>query len=220
MKHGLLFSLVTISLFAIAFLRGNTYWLLIYPAISFALVTFAYLGAGSCVFGKRSDGQMSFVLLILLAPYLLVSWLIWHTVRLFSSEPKLNQVTDDLILSRRLLNRELPREVASVVDLTCEFIEPIRLRHSENYISFPMLDASVRTAEELRELAITIESLPNPVLIHCAQGHGRTGLVAAAFLVVSKYVATPSDAIALIRSVRPGVKLNHEQLQTLKKVAA
>lgn len=81
-----------------------------------------------------------------------------------------------------------------------------------------MLDGSGVTAGELRGLAAEIDDMPKPVLIHCAQGHGRTGLVAAAVLLVSGEAKTAVDAIAMVKSVRPGVELNREQMSVLEKL--
>jgi protein-tyrosine phosphatase len=55
-------------------------------------------------------------------------------------------------------------------------------------------------------------------LIHCAQGHGRTGLVASAVLLVSGKAQTAADAIAMVQSVRPGVDLNREQRFVLERL--
>ncbi|TWU44827.1 hypothetical protein Poly51_58930 [Rubripirellula tenax] len=60
--------------------------------------------------------------------------------------------------------------------------------------------------------------MPKPVLIHCAQGHGRTGLVAAAVLIVSGEAQTAADAIAIIQAVRPGVELNKAQRMILEQI--
>lgn len=81
-----------------------------------------------------------------------------------------------------------------------------------------MLDGSGVTADELRGLAPEIDDMPKPALIHCAQGHGRTGLVAAAVLLVSGEAKTAVDAIAMVKSVRPGVELNREQMSVLEKL--
>ena len=104
------------------------------------------------------------------------------------------------------------------LDLTCEFTESIAKWPSVSYLGFPMLDGSGATAEQLRTLAAEITKMPSPVLIHCAQGHGRTGLVAAAVLLASGKAQTAEEAIAMIQSVRPGVELNRMQRSLLEKI--
>ena len=60
--------------------------------------------------------------------------------------------------------------------------------------------------------------MPKPVLIHCAQGHGRTGLVTAAVLIAFGGIQTAGDAIAMIQAVRPGVELNKAQRLILEQI--
>jgi protein-tyrosine phosphatase len=87
-----------------------------------------------------------------------------------------------------------------------------------SYVCFPMLDVSTATADELRQLATDILGMPKPVLIHCAQGHGRTGLVASAVLLVSGRAQTASDAIAMVQAARPGIELNRMQYSILEQL--
>ena len=143
---------------------------------------------------------------------------VWHVVRLLSREPKTNMINDDIVLSRRLLGHELPEGIASVVDLTCQFTEPKDRWRLQSYLCHPMLDGTGSTSGEIRELADEIIKMPGPVLIHCAQGHGRTGLVAAAVLVVSGKASTAAEAIAMVQAVRPGVKLNIAQRLILEQI--
>ena len=195
---------------------GGWFSVLLYPALSFAIVAIGYLGAGPRVFGKRSNGKRSWFATLLLLPYLLFTLSAWHLVRIVSRERAVDQVTDDLLLSRRLLAEEVPSAVNSIVDLTCEFSEDTSV--SANYLCFPMLDASCPSAEELSKLAMKILDMPKPVLIHCAQGHGRTGLVAAAVLLASNQATTADEAIAMLQAVRPGIQLNAQQRKTLDKL--
>lgn len=81
-----------------------------------------------------------------------------------------------------------------------------------------MLDGTGSTPDEIRELASEIIKMPKPVLIHCAQGHGRTGLVSAAVLLVSGQAQTAADAVAMIQAVRPGVDLNDSQRAILEQI--
>lgn len=218
MKYGLLLSFLAIAIAGVAVRTGSWSWMLLYPAFSFGMVGASYLLSKPEIFGKQPDGSRSTLALLLLLPYLAYVAIVWHVVRLVSRESKADALTDELMLSRRLLANELPSEVASVVDLTCEFTEPITEWPGVSYICFPMLDGSGASPTQLRTLAAEIIELPSPVLIHCAQGHGRTGLVAAAVLLVSGKAQTAEEAIAMIQSVRPGVELNRMQRSLLEQI--
>ncbi len=214
MKYGILFLVLAATMLLLAFQFGGWYFTLMYPALSFAIVAIGYLGAGPRVFGKQLNGKRSLVATFVLFPYLLLTLATWHLVRFVSREPAVNCVDPDLFLSRRLLRDEIPSEVKAVIDLTCEFTDPTFA--CDNYHCFPMLDASCPTADELNEIAQRILTLPKPVLIHCAQGHGRTGLVACAVLLVAGRASTHKEALALVQSVRPGIELNAMQRKTLE----
>jgi protein-tyrosine phosphatase len=213
MKYGIYFLVLAALMLSIAIQFGGWYWAMIYPASSFAIVAIGYLGVGPRVFGKDSSGKRSLVAKIFLFPYLVFTIATWHLVRLLSQESAVDMVDPNLFLSRRLLSDELPNGVKTVVDLTCEFTDPTFA--CENYLCFPMLDASCPTADELKELAEQILAFPMPVLIHCAQGHGRTGLVACAVLLASGKASSPTEALALLKASRPGIELNAVQRKTL-----
>ncbi len=218
MKYGFLFLLLAIAIGVAGFRGGPWAWLLFYPAFSFGVVAAAYLFSAPGVFGKRFDGRRSRLGALLVMPYVLYVSAVWHVVRLLSWEPKTSVLNDDIVLSRRLLGHELPEGIASVVDLTCEFTEPTERWDLQSYLCHPMLDGTGSTSDEIRELANEIIKMPKPVLIHCAQGHGRTGLVAAAVLIVSDRAQTAADAISIIQAVRPGVELNKAQRMILEQL--
>ncbi|MEM6364018.1 MAG: tyrosine-protein phosphatase [Planctomycetota bacterium] len=218
MRYGFLFLLLAVAIGITAFRGGLWMWLLFYPAFSFGVVAAAYLFSLPDLFGKRSDGRRSQMGTLLVLPFLCYVSAVWHVVRLLSREPPTSKLNDDLMLSRRLLRKELPEGVASVVDLTCEFTEPKDGWDLQSYRCHPILDGTGSTSGEIRELAIEITKMPKPVLIHCAQGHGRTGLVSAAVLIVSGEAGTASEAIELIQAVRCGVKLNKAQREILGQI--
>ena len=217
MTYGLSFLTVSVLMLVAAWQRGGWYYALIYPALSFAIVAFAYLGVGPWIFGKYSNGRRSWIATAVLLPYLLFTLAAWHLVRLASREPAVNRVDSDLYLSRRLSSGELPDDVKTVIDLTCEFTDP--KFSCDNYFCFPILDASCPNEEELNELANQILALPMPVLIHCAQGHGRTGLVASAVLLAAGKVSTSAEALAMVQAIRPGIELNESQRKTLDRLS-
>ena len=215
MKYGVLFSTLSLLLAFYAFTTGGWFLLLVWPAISFGVIGLAYLTLGHRVFGKLPDGSMAFASVAILLPYLLYLWAVWHIIRLVSREPAYNTLVDSVLIGRRLLAAELPAGTQTVVDLTSEFPEPSALRSVSNYVAAPMLDASVLPPQSLADLASKIATAETPLYIHCAQGHGRTGLVAALYLLARGDADNPDTAIEMIKSSRPLVGLNGVQRASL-----
>ncbi len=214
MKFGILF-LIAASLMAIrALLSGGWYLLLLWPAVSFMTVALGYLRFGPRVFGKRSDGTLAILNVIVLLPYLIYLWSVWYALRLVKREPAYNELTEGVLIGRRLLSSELPGEITTIVDLTCEFSEPRRLR-SKSYLLFQVLDGFVPSVEQLLDWARAINSAPPPIFIHCAEGHGRTGLMAALLLLVKGQAESAAEAVQLVQSKRPLVRLSKRQFQLL-----
>jgi protein-tyrosine phosphatase len=112
----------------------------------------------------------------------------------------------------------VPSEVSRVIDLTAEFPAPRGLRSREGYRCVPMLDAFVPDEGTLFALVKEILEAPGTVLVHCAQGHGRSALVAAVLLARGLCVE-PADAEAFIRRARPGARLHPEQRAFLTRLA-
>jgi protein-tyrosine phosphatase len=55
------------------------------------------------------------------------------------------------------------------------------------------------------------------VFIHCAQGHGRTGLAAIALLLHRGEVSDIEEGLSLLRSIRPGIGLSADQRACLEQ---
>ena len=182
MKYGLAFAILAVLIAIYAIRNGGWFYLLLWPAVSFALVSVAYLFASVSVFGKLPNGTLPLGRSILLAPFLAYLALVWHIVRYFSREPAFNQLTDTVFIGRRLLSHERRSDFDHIVDLTCEFSEPPALR-SLGYISFPTLDGHYPTTDTMRQRVARVAELDGTVYIHCAQGHGRTATFAIAYLL-------------------------------------
>ena len=65
--------------------------------------------------------------------------------------------------------------------------------------------------EDLR--SVVESSVEGRAFVHCAQGHGRTGLFALALLLRRGSVQTIEDGVGLLRRLRPAVRLNREQVE-------
>lgn len=146
---------------------------------------------------------------LLFFPLLIYTIAVWHLVRLFSREPAHSEVTEHLVVGRRLLAFELDAEFNNYVDLTAEFPEPSAIRQLATYRSFPILDGAAPAPEAMRAVVASLR--PGRTFIHCAQGHGRTGLFALAVLLSSGVVHSVEDGMRMLSTVRPGIRLSREQ---------
>jgi protein-tyrosine phosphatase len=188
-------------------------FLLIWMGIDFGILSFAYLVNTPHVFAKKRNGLLPLWSRILFLPYRVYSWLVWSAWRSVTNEDAINRITNDLTVGRMHQNSEVRGEFENYVDLTAEFQEAPMARTQPGYISLPILDGSAPSPAALWK---TIRSLkPGRTFVHCAQGHGRTGLFALALLLNSKAAASVDEALTLIRRSRPGIHLNRRQRQCL-----
>jgi protein-tyrosine phosphatase len=217
MKYGILFATVGIAFLLQALMHGGPWWALVWPGVSFGIAASAYIGIGPRVFGKNADGTMAWYTVVTLLPYLLLTWLLWHLVRATTSEDCYNEVAPGLLVGRRPLGGEVPKQVKTIVDLTAEFIECRAVRHGREYISFPMLDTGTSGNDVFNDIVNRVAESSETVYIHCALGHGRTGTLAAAVLVVRGKAATTDEAISQLREVRPRLELSRKQVKFVRR---
>lgn len=221
MKFAAIFSVACLLLCVVAFVEWGGHLVLLWPALSLGLAAAAYAGLGPRLFGKRPDGTLHPVSVLGLLPFFGFTWLIWHVSRLAKGEEPYHQLVPGIWIGRRLLHREYPEGVEAVVDLTCEFQEPRLVRSRRIYRSFPVLDGGVPKPEalvalvrEILELAIRCK-----VYIHCAEGHGRTGTVAAALLMARGDAPGAQEAVQLLRERRPTARMSNKQIDLVLQVA-
>jgi len=177
-----------------------------------------YAGLGARIFGKRSDGCIPVWARFIHLPFLFYSGTVWQISCLLNRENPWDKVSDDLILGRRLRIKELPRGIVNYVDLTSELEDPKKIRESTHYINLPILDAGVPTPNALH-LAIS-KLMPGVTFVHCAQGHGRTGIFALAFLYERRRIQSFDEGMAFIKNARPGIGLNETQERFIREYIA
>lgn len=104
----------------------------------------------------------------------------------------------------------------AVLDVTCEL--PLQLVPPA-YLNLSVWDThapSVPQIEQGVQWALQQRSAGRPVLVHCAHGHGRSATVLGAILVAEGIAKGAADAEAIMKSVRPRVRLNSRQMGALR----
>lgn len=215
MRYGILFSLIGAALVAAAVATGGWGWLLLWPALSSLVLAAGYLGAGARVLGKRPDGSINPLALLLLLPFTLYARIQWWLLRAVRQGDVWNEVAPGLLVGRRVFPPELPPEVRSVVDLTAEFAEPLEVRRGREYRCLPTLDGAAPPGDAFPRFVEEVIQLPEPVYVHCAEGRGRSGTLAAAILLRRGTAKGVDEAIATLRRGRPVINPSPAQRRLL-----
>jgi len=211
MNYAVTLSILGIVLIAWAVSLAGWFWLLAWLGVNLIQLAIAHATGHHRPYAKQADGTLPLWSKLWHLPFLLFTWLTWHLYRVTSREAAWDEISDDLVIGRRLLPHEQPGDFVNYVDLTTEFAEPQPHRDSPGYQSFAVLDGSAPKPEAL---LVSVRSLkPGRTFIHCAQGHGRTGLFVLAVLLHQEKVKTIEEGLALLRQKRPKVRLNAHQLK-------
>jgi protein-tyrosine phosphatase len=208
---ALLFVCVAVLFAALTGFVGGLTWILVWPAFSLIVVAFGYVYAGPWVLGKQPDGTLSWPHALLLMPYFSAAECAWYIVRVLGSEEPWHEVARGLYLGRRVQHWELPARIGLVLDMTAEFVEPVEVRTGRMYVCVPTLDASVPSVDDLIDAVTRVASFEGNIYVHCAAGHGRSAMAMALILILRGVANDLDEAVAIMRRVRPRVKLRTTQ---------
>lgn len=199
--------------------RLATTLLLGWLSLNVFLVSFAYLWQNPGVFGKTNDGTMRPLNVIVMAPYLSFTWLVWQLQNLCSKEPAWNEVMPGLFVGRRCSHDCLPPNVTTVVDLTAEFPTPGEIRRRTTVACIPTLDGCVPNQADCLRLYERLDANGDEaVYVHCANGHGRSVTFVAGLLLNRAIAQTPEAAIQKVRQCRPRAMPNADQRRFLREL--
>jgi hypothetical protein len=145
------------------------------------------------------------------------------TLRL-SREKTISLVAPRLYIGRLPFSREYARlngsGITAILNLCAEF-PPLSSKQSGLIVAHvPILDG---TAPVERQFLDALDLLAEwyaegqVILIHCAQGHGRSATIAAAALCHLDHAIDADRALALIRTARPGARPSRGQSEALVK---
>jgi hypothetical protein len=157
---------------------------------------------------------------MLLFPYRALGRL---TLRL-SREKAISLVAPRLYIGRLPFPREYAKlngsGITAILNLCAEFPPLNSKQPGLTFAHVPILDG---TAPAERQFLAALELIANwyaegqVILIHCAQGHGRSATIAAAALCRLDHDIDADGALALIRTARPGARPSRGQCEALVK---
>ncbi|MBI5365542.1 MAG: dual specificity protein phosphatase family protein [Planctomycetes bacterium] len=154
-------------------------------------------------------------------PYAAAAWVALVATRVLTREASFDVVTPGLLLGALPLPWERGRirraGAGRILNLCFEFPPVLAAARYR-----PLLDGVAPCAEHLREAAEWVAERRRAgevVLVHCAQGHGRSACVVAAALVALGEAATVEAAIARVVAARPGVQLGAAHRAALEAFA-
>lgn len=187
-------------------------YILLWPLASCIVLSLGYLlNDPFFVLGKGIDGNHSITLLLLNLPWLVITWALWFLVVKAGNEDFLNRIGQtNVFISRRPLRGELTEKYDVIIDLTAEF--PRSRNAGQSYFYVPLLDGIAPARCKFPE-GLTKDS---KILVHCAQGHGRSATYAISLLKKMGYTNSTEDLYNLIKQNRPKVKLSKEQFRYIQ----
>lgn len=213
LKYAFFFALIAVLLAYWGIVRAGHVFVtgaMIWGGVSFATLSLAYGGKRPFwVMGRRFDARrtlFSNLLLLINFPFLLLCWSTWFLYVAISREEAVNRIGEtNLSVSRWPLFAVPLDSYDVIIDMTAEM--PKLYRTKNRYVLFPNLDG----------IPLSDWSLPDEIdqntktLVHCAQGHGRSAIMAAFLLLKLRYVPSAEEAVALLKTSRPGIHLNPAQ---------
>lgn len=205
--------------FAWAAAVGGPWWVLAWPAACFVAIGGGYLGLGAGMLAKGSDGKRPRWNWVVFAPYYLLVWVGMRFLRGLSREDSCNEVSPRLYVGRRAQVGEVPAGVTVILDLTAELDVPEGIREAFDYRTLPTLDGAAPFAGPFRTFVEAAARAEGPIYVHCAAGHARSALTAAAILIARGDRRPPDEIVRALRAKRPRIGLSTPQRRLLRRFA-
>jgi len=168
--------------------------------------------------GKKHNGKVFLPCCVMNFPFLAIYWVTWFIRnvfinRLLDREP-VNAIAGTNVSVSCWPGLHVPLDRYDlVIDMTSEM--PGYRIGGAKYVCLPNLDGV-----PLDRYALPVEIDRNTrILVHCAQGRGRSVLMACLILLKLGYAATADEAVQSLKRSRPTVTLSRYQMMQIDRLA-
>lgn len=234
MRYALAFSVLGIILAVLAIDQAwraeGVGWLLLAVEADGALVmlalaiAFGLRSAGVDVEGRTCQTGWRMTIAALLLPYRALGRAALGASGWLDREGPINRLAPGIFIGRlpsRTTRVRLGREgIDAILNLCWEFPGPSTSARGPVCGHVPILDGAPPTDRQFDEAVRWVadrRAEGRCILIHCAQGHGRTATIAAAVMVRFDLADDADDALARIQAVRPGARPSRTQRSALDR---
>lgn len=195
-----------------------------WAALSFFVVSLAYIFNNPSIFRKRADGSIPLSIRWTLWPFLWATQCYNALARSRDKEPAIQEVEPGLFLARRLFPSDIyflkDHDICAVLDVTAEFnsLNWTLLGEDIDYLNVPILDHATPSEVQVKRALNWIHTHRKggrSVIVHCALGRGRSVFMMAAYLLSQHSEKTAAGVIKQIKSVRKSAHLNKRQFHKL-----
>lgn len=195
-----------------------------WAALSFFVVSLAYIFNNPSIFRKRADGTIPLFIRWTLWPFLWVTQCYNAIARSRDKVPAIQELEPGLFLARRLFPSDIyflkSHDICAVLDVTAEFnsLNWTLMGEDIDYLNVPILDHATPSEVQVKRALNWIHTHRKggrSVIVHCALGRGRSVFMMAAYLLSQHPDKTVAGVIKQIKSVRKSAHLNKRQFHTL-----
>ncbi len=231
MRYAIAFGFAGFALLTLAIQQaGESRWFLVTVNVDLSICLLAL----AALYGLKVSGFgveallvgpiTSHLLRAILLPYLTLGVTVLFLSRWFDREGLYNGLAERISIGRLPFPFERSQleeaGIHAVLNLCWEFPRLSGIHRIPGLVTvhLPILDGMAPTEDQFKEAVKTIQQWRlegRSILIHCAQGHGRTSTIASAVLVRLGLARDVEEALALVKLARPGARPSEEQREAL-----
>jgi len=174
-----------------------------------------FLHCPDMLMGKRPTGKVFPPFCMINLPFLVIYWFVWLIRHFLFRHDPVSRIDGTNISVSCWPGFHVPLDDYDwVIDATSEMPKWYKLGNA-GYVCLPNLDG----------VPLDRHVLPMPIdrdmriLVHCAQGRGRSALMACLLLMQLGYADNAKEALSLLQSSRPGISLSRHQLMQLERLS-